>query len=299
MSQSPRTNRGQRERERERNGGGHREHREDRPRREPRNDRPPSSGRSSSQPSTPPSKHHRQHRAPQEREDSKCNHICSRRGIVLIVTILTNALVLVCVVAAQMVMSGMSAMGGMTTFDINSAYSPFEGTELQKVRDLDMQFSQMRAPGIYGGVAFSLVFGVTSLLFVVSGNKPAYELSRKLLIGGLAFQALGAVAYVVAVGLYLHFVIAVNATDVCRQRERLYAGRGYTWMNCDVGGADAAVALFGLITAILYGVGAVLSFSVVRAVWAYHRDGRRHEAERRAAPAFPQRAPLRTEATAV
>ncbi|XP_046873026.1 uncharacterized protein si:ch211-191a24.4 isoform X1 [Hypomesus transpacificus] len=43
MSQSLQTHRGQRERER--NGGGHRDHREDRPRREPRNDRPPSSGR--------------------------------------------------------------------------------------------------------------------------------------------------------------------------------------------------------------------------------------------------------------
>lgn len=215
------------------------------------------------------------------------------------ITVLTNGLVLICVVAAQMVMSGMSAMGGMTTFNINSAYSPFQGTELQKVRDLDMQFSQMRAPGIYGGVAFSLTFGVVSLLFVVSGSKPAYLLSQKLLIGGLTFQAVGAVAYVVAVGLYLHFVIMVNATDVCKQRERLYARSGYTWMNCDVGGADAAVALFGLITAILYAAGTVLTFKVVRGVRCYLQDVQKHQTERRKPTSNEQRSPFQPETTHV
>lgn len=215
------------------------------------------------------------------------------------ITVLTNGLVLICVVAAQMVMSGMSAMGGMTTFNINSAYSPFEGTELQKVRDLDMQFSQMRAPGIYGGVAFSLTFGVVSLLFVVSGNKPAYLLSQKLLFGGLVFQAVGAVAYMVAVGLYLHFVIMVNSTDVCKQRERLYARNGYTWMNCDVGGADAAVALFGLITAILYAAGTILTYKVVRGVRRYLQGIQKHKTERREPTSHGQRLPLQPETTAV
>lgn len=216
----------------------------------------------------------------------------------LICSVLTNALVLICVVAAQMVMSGMSAMGGLTTFNINSNFN-IQGTELQQVRDLDMQFSQMRAPGIYGGIAFSLVFGVGSLLFAVTGNKAAHHLSWKVLYGALVFQAVGAAAYVVAVGLYLHFVIRVNATDVCQRRERLYARNGYTWMNCSVGGADAAVALFGLITAILYACGAGLTFQTIRGVRRYHRDRKRHEAEMREASAQPHRAPRRADTTAV
>ncbi|KAK6313848.1 hypothetical protein J4Q44_G00153070 [Coregonus suidteri] len=297
MSQPPRPHRGQRER----NGEGPREHREHRPRREPRHDdRPPSSNRSSSQPpyyrdSTPPPKHGRDQEARREdHEGSKCTHICSRRGIVLICSVLTNALVLICVVAAQMVMSGMSAMGG--SFNLNTNI-PFEGQELQQVRDLDMQYSQMRAPGIYGGVAFALVFGVVSLLFVVSGNKPAHLLGQRLLMGALVFQGLGAVLYVVAVGLYLHFVIQVNSTDVCKRRERLYARSGLTWMNCDVGGADAAVALFGLITAILYTAGTVLTFYTVRWVRGYLEDRRLHERDRRppTASSHPQRSPLRSD----
>ncbi|XP_010870755.1 MARVEL domain-containing protein 3 [Esox lucius] len=282
MSQPSRSHRG----EGERNGRGLREHREHRPRREPpHHDIQSSSDRSSSQPpyyrdsarGPPPPKHVKGVQR-EDQDSSTCTHICSRRGMVLICSILTNGLVLICVVAAQMAMSGMTAMGGLSggSFNLNTNI-PFEGQELQQVRDLDMQYSQMRAPGVYGGVAFALVFGVLSLVFVVSGNKPPHLLDPKLLIGALVFQGLGAVLYVVAVGLYLHFVIQVNSTDVCKRRERMYARVGYTWMNCEVGGADAAVALFGLITAILYGAGAVLMFFTERGVRNYLKERRQHQ----------------------
>ncbi|XP_029906384.1 MARVEL domain-containing protein 3 [Myripristis murdjan] len=276
MSHPPRSNRGHRER-----NGDNRQYRD--PREDRHDERRPPSDRPSSRPpyyprDTPPPKHVRD--VPRvEHHDSKCTHICSRRGIVLICSVLTNALVLICVVAAQMVSSGMSSAAGMGGFSINSNFN-LQGTDLQKARDLDMHYSQMRAPGIYGGIAFSLTFGVVSLLFVVSGNKPSHQLSRKLLYGALVFQAVGAVAYVVAVGLYLHFVIGVNSTDVCKQRERLYMRYGYTWMSCDVGGADAAVALFGLITAILYAVGAVLTFQTIRGVKRYLQERKRPDAHR-------------------
>ncbi|XP_031588419.1 MARVEL domain-containing protein 3 [Oreochromis aureus] len=281
MSQQPRSNRGRRER-----NGDHRQHYDD---------------RSSSSPPYYPREddsHHVREVPRVEHSDSKCTNICSRRGIVLICAVLTNGLVLICVVAAQMVTSGMSSAASMGGFDINSNIN-FQGTELQKLRDLDMQYSQMRAPSIYGGIPFSLTFGVLSLLFVVSGNKPPHLMSRKLLVGALIFQAVGAVVYVVAVGLYLHFVIKVNSTDVCKQREILYSRSGYTWMNCDVSGADAAVALFGLITAILYIAGTVLTFQTIRHVKRYLQERKRREAERKQNRSNPQRAPLRAETTSV
>ncbi|XP_030289400.1 MARVEL domain-containing protein 3 [Sparus aurata] len=294
MSQPPRSNRGHRER----NG----DHRHDR---ESRDDRraSPDSHRSSSRPpyypreaDSPPK--HVQELPRVDHHESKCTNICSRRGIVLICSVLTNALVLICVVAAQMVSSGLSSMGGLGGFDINSNFN-LQGTELQKVRELDMQYSQMRAPGIYGGIAFSLTLGVISLLFVVAGSKPPHRMSRKLLYGALVFQAVGAVAYVVAVGLYLHFIIRVNSTDVCQQRERLYARNGYTWMNCDVSGADAAVALFGLITAILYTAGTVLTIQTIRGVKRYLQERQRREADKQRGRSQPQRAPLRAATTSV
>ncbi|XP_040896142.1 MARVEL domain-containing protein 3 [Toxotes jaculatrix] len=290
MSHQPRSNRGHRER-----NGDHRHYRDD--------DRRPSSDRSSSQPpyypreGDHPPKHVRE--VPRvEHHGSSCTHICSRRGIVLICAVLTNALVLICAVAAQMVTSGLSSAAGLGGISLDSSFN-LQGTELQQIRNLDMQYSQMRAPGIYGGIPFSLTFGVISLLFVVAGNKPPHLMSKKLLVGALVFQAVGAVIYVVAVGLYLHFIIRVNSTDVCKQRERLYARNGYTWMSCDVSGADAAVALFGLITAILYTAGTVLTIQTIRRVKSYLQERKRREAERQQARAQPQRAPLRAETTSV
>lgn len=206
---------------------------------------------------------------------------------------LCNLLVLFCVIAAYVTLSGMSAMnfGGGSFVDV---VIPFDGTELQKVRDLDMQFTQMRAPGIYGGLTFSITFGVISLLFVMSGNKPPYLLSRKLLIGQFVFQLIGAVVYVTAVGLYLHFVIKINSTDVCQMRERLYARNGQTWMNCNVSGADAAVALFGLIAAILYAVGAFLTARTIKNVNQYNKERVRYEAERPKRPHNAQNTPLQS-----
>ncbi|KAM9357647.1 MARVEL domain-containing protein 3 isoform 1-T2 [Symphorus nematophorus] len=284
--QSPRSNRGHRER-----NGDHRHYRDSHDDRS--SSRPPYYPRDADSPPT-----HVREVPRVEHHESKCTNICSRRGIVLICSVLTNALVLICVVAAQMVSSGLSSMGGLGGFNINSNFN-LQGTELQKVRELDMQYSQMRAPGIYGGIAFSLTIGVISLLFVVAGNKPPHVMSRKLLYGALVFQAVGAVAYVVAVGLYLHFVIGVNSTDVCQQRERLYARNGYTWMSCDVSGADAAVALFGLITAILYTAGTVLTIKTIRWVRSYQQERKRREADKQQGRGRPQRTPLRAQTTSV
>ncbi|KAM7387770.1 hypothetical protein PAMP_023987 [Pampus punctatissimus] len=286
MSQPPRSNRGHRDR-----NGDHRRYRDDNRRSSP--------DRSSSRPPYYPREDEHVRDVPRvEHQDSKCTHICSRRGIVLICAVLTNSLVLICLIAAHMVTSGMSSAASLGGFNINSNFN-LQGTELQQVRELDSQISQMRAPGIYGGIPFSLVFAAISLVFVVASNKPPHRMPRKLLVGALLFQAFGAVVYVVAVGLYLHFIIGVNGTDVCKRRERLYARNGYTWMNCDVSGADAAVALFGLITAILYTVGAVLTIQTVRGVKRYLQERKRREADRHQPRSQPQRVPMRAETTSV
>ncbi|XP_048364038.1 MARVEL domain-containing protein 3-like isoform X2 [Sphaerodactylus townsendi] len=87
-------------------------------------------------------------------------------------------------------------MGGLGSFSIDSAYSPFEGTELKEI----------------------------------------------------------------------------NSTDVCKRRERVYARRGYTWMNCEVQGGDAAVALFGLVAACLYFPSAVVCVLTIRSVRDFQRE---------------------------
>ncbi|XP_074842038.1 MARVEL domain-containing protein 3-like [Carettochelys insculpta] len=211
------------------------------------------------------------HYYPQEETFSeKCNKLCTRRGILKFVEITVNVLVLICVGASQAAIAGYSSMGGLGTgsFNMASFYSPFEGSELQEVRNLDMQYSQMRAPCVYGGVAFSLTFTALTLLFLIAGAKPIHRLSVRMLVAECAFDVLACTGYVAAVGLYLYFIIQVNSTDTCKKRERLYARNGYTWMNCEVQGGDAAVSLFGIVAACLYFASFVVCVLAIRTVRA-------------------------------
>ncbi|NWY58303.1 MALD3 protein, partial [Chionis minor] len=210
-----------------------------------------------------------EHYPPKETFSMKCSKVCTTRGILKFVEIAVNLLVLICVGAAQASVAGFTSLGGFGSFSLNSAYSPFEGTELQEVRELDMQFTQMRAPCVYGGVAFSLTAAVLTLVFLVVGAKPIQQLRVGLLVGECAFSLLASVAYVAAVGLYLHFVSQVNSTEVCKRRERLYARRGYTSMNCAVQGGDAAVGLFGVVAACLYFASFVVCILAIRTVKAF------------------------------
>lgn len=205
----------------------------------------------------------------------KCSKVCTTRGILKFVEITVNLLVLICVAASQASVAGFTSFGGFGSFNLNSAYSPFEGTELREVRELDMQFTQMRAPCVYGGVAFSLTMAALTLVFLVVGAKPIQQLRTGLLAGECAFSLLAGLAYLAAVGLYLHFVRQVNATEVCRRRERLYARRGYTSMNCAVQGGDAAVGLFGVVASCLYLASFVLCILAVRTVRAFQRHAAR------------------------
>ncbi|XP_053801755.1 MARVEL domain-containing protein 3-like [Vidua chalybeata] len=206
---------------------------------------------------------------PKESFSMKCSKVCTTRGILKFVEITVNLLVLICVGASQASVAGFTSLGGLGSFNLNWAYSPFEGTELQEVRELDMQFTQMRAPCVYGGVAFSLTAATLTLVFLVVGAKPIQQLRTGLLVGECAFSLLAGLAYLAAVGLYLHFVRQVNATEVCRRRERLYARRGYTSMNCDVQGGDAAVGLFGVAASCLYFASFVLCILAIRTVRAF------------------------------
>ncbi|XP_043575347.1 MARVEL domain-containing protein 3 isoform X2 [Chiloscyllium plagiosum] len=211
---------------------------------------------------------------PKESFGTKCSYMCSRRGILQFSEVVTNILVLICVAAAQAAISGYTSMGGLGAgaFSIDSAYSPFQGTELEQIRDLDLQYSQQRTPGVYGGVAVSIVMGSLTLLFLVGGAKPLHRLSPKFLMAEFVFNILACIGYIVGVGLYLHLMILVNSTEVCRLRNRLYARHGYTFMNCDVQGGDAAVALFGLISSCLYCASAVMSFLTLRTLKKINRD---------------------------
>ncbi|KAM9302012.1 MARVEL domain-containing protein 3 [Gastrophryne carolinensis] len=178
-------------------------------------------------------------------------------GILQMLEVILNALVLICIISSYFVLSGFS--GGMASGGFGGGYYPFEGQELKEVRQLDQEFTLLRAPLLYGGLTVSLLMGTLTLAILASGSKPLLRLSNRWLIFEAAFGLVAFLGYGAAVGVYLHFALQINATDVCKRRERLYARNGLTWMNCDLSGTDGGAAAFGILLVILYGASVVLA----------------------------------------
>ncbi|XP_012598073.2 MARVEL domain-containing protein 3 isoform X2 [Microcebus murinus] len=206
-------------------------------------------------------------------ECHKCKYLCTGRGVVQIVEVILNAMVLMCIVASYFVLAGFSASltsgGGFG----NNYYSPFEGTELEQVRQLDQQYTVLRSPLIYGGVAVALGLGVLTMGVLLQGAKRLAKLSGKWLLTEAAFSLLAAVGYCVGIGVYLHAALQINSTDTCKTRERLYARRGLTWMNCQLAGTDGAAATFACLLVIMYCVSVVLALRSYREQ-KHYRDSR-------------------------
>ncbi|XP_072673868.1 MARVEL domain-containing protein 3 isoform X3 [Canis lupus baileyi] len=206
-------------------------------------------------------------------ECHKCRYLCTGRGVVQIVEVILNGMVLMCVVASYFVLAGFSASftsgGGFG----NNYYSPFEGTELEQVRQLDQQYTVLRAPLIYGGVAVSLGLGVLTMGVLLQGAKSLTKLWGKWLLLEAAFSLLAALSYGAGIGIYLHVALQINSTDTCRARARLYARKGLTWMNCELAGMDGAAATFACLLVIMYGA------SVVLALRSHREQQRRKEGQ--------------------
>uniref|UniRef100_A0A2K6EQF9 MARVEL domain-containing protein n=1 Tax=Propithecus coquereli TaxID=379532 RepID=A0A2K6EQF9_PROCO len=197
-------------------------------------------------------------------ECHKCKYLCTGRGVVQIVEVLLNAMVLMCIVASYFVLAGFSASFTIGGGFGNNYYSPFEGTELEQVRQLDQQYTVLRAPLIYGGVAVSLGLGVLTMGVLLQGAKRLTKLSGKWLLTEATFSLLAAVGYCAGIGVYLHAALQINSTDTCKTRERLYARRGLTWMNCQLAGTDGAAATFACLLVIMYCVSVVLALRSYR-----------------------------------
>ncbi|XP_006860250.1 PREDICTED: MARVEL domain-containing protein 3 [Chrysochloris asiatica] len=197
-------------------------------------------------------------------ECHKCRYLCTGRGVVQILEVILNGMVLICIVASYFVLAGFSASitsgGGFG----NNYYSPFEGTELEQVRQLDQKYTILRSPLIYSGVAVSLGLGVLTMGVLLQGAKSLTKLPGKWLLMEAAFSLLAAVGYCIGIGIYLHVALRINSTDTCKTRERLYARRGLTWMNCQLAGTDGAAATFACLLVILYGASIVLALRSYR-----------------------------------
>ncbi|KFO24657.1 MARVEL domain-containing protein 3 isoform X1 [Fukomys damarensis] len=209
-------------------------------------------------------------------ECHKCRYLCTGRGVVQIVEVILNGMVLMCIVASYFVLAGFSASFVSGSGFGNNYYSPFEGSELEEVRRLDQQYTVLRSPLIYSGVAVSLGLGVLTMGVLIQGAKSLTELPGKWLPLEAMFSLLAAVGYCVGIGVYLHVALQINSMDTCKKRERLYARRGLTWMNCQLAGTDGAAATFACLLVIMYSVSVVLALRSYRKQKLYKNNQEQH-----------------------
>ncbi|KAM5133825.1 MARVEL domain-containing protein 3 isoform 1-T1 [Callospermophilus lateralis] len=218
-------------------------------------------------------------------ECHKCRYLCTGRGVVQIVEVILNGMVLMCIVASYFVLAGFSASFASGGGFGNNYYSPFEGTELEEVRQLDQKYTVLRAPLIYGGVAVSLGLGALTMGVLLQGAKSLTKLPRKWLLLEAAFSLLAAVGYCVGIGVYLHVTLQINSTDTCKTRERLYARKGLTWMNCQLAGTDGAAATFACLLVIMYSASVVLALRSYREQKLY-KDSQEEQRNGRDVPEY-------------
>ncbi|XP_073487027.1 MARVEL domain-containing protein 3-like isoform X2 [Aquarana catesbeiana] len=197
----------------------------------------------------------------------KCSNLCSRRGMLQLVEILLNLLILICASTTESASAGFSSIGGFgSTYYYSMGYtmSGFVGDEVDKVAQLDLQYSRMKLPTIYAAVAISLLILALTLSFLSASCVSNVAHSRKLLLSEVVFNVISALIYIVCVALYIHFIKQINATELCKQRESLYHRRGYNSVNCDIMGTEMAASVFAVIIIVLYVASAVVAVLLLR-----------------------------------
>ncbi|XP_067853060.1 MARVEL domain-containing protein 3-like isoform X1 [Heptranchias perlo] len=245
----------------------------------PRTARPPSS-QPNSRPSSsaPPYYKSVSQTSPKESFGTKCSYLCSRRGLLQMFEIILNLVVLICAAATQSASAGFDSIGGFGSayyYNMGYANSGFLNHEIQQVGQLDVQYNQMKSATVYCAVGLSVLLFAFALAFLVVGcviqhNRSSMQHSvfSKLLIVECAVKILAAVAYIIGVALYLHFIHKINSTDMCKERESLYNRHGYSSVKCAILGTEVAVSIFAVMLIIVYIASVVFGVLAYREIQA-------------------------------
>ncbi|XP_067906075.1 MARVEL domain-containing protein 3 isoform X1 [Heterodontus francisci] len=216
--------------------------------------------------------------SPKESFGSKCSYLCSRRGLLQMFEIILNLVVLICAAATQSASAGFASVGGFgSTYYYNMGYanSGFLNHEIQQVGELDVWYNNKKSVTVYCAVGLSVLLFAFAVAFLVVGwvmqhNRSSMQNSKfsNFLIMECVAKALAAVAYIIGVALYLHFIHKTNATDVCKQRESLYNRHGYSSVKCAILGTEVAVSIFAMMLIIVYIASVVLGVLAYREIQA-------------------------------
>lgn len=162
--------------------------------------------------------------------------------------------------------TGLPALGGIYYYQYGGAYSGFGGAEGERAQQLDQRFYLQKLPiaraaMVVGGCL--LVF--PCVLILVSVLQVPWHFPAWLLIESTLYIVI-AVSTVPALYYFLHSLLSVYNSSVCKEREQLYQSKGYQGFWCSLHGAEIAAGLLGCMAAMAYLLSAGLAVRDYRTV---------------------------------
>ncbi|XP_058701844.1 MARVEL domain-containing protein 3 isoform X2 [Poecile atricapillus] len=188
-------------------------------------------------------------------ERRRCLYLHTGRACCQVVEVLLAALILVCSsvsCGSAGGYTGLPALGGIYYYQYGGAYSGFSGADGERAQQLDQHFYLLKLPTARAAMAVGgclLVF--PCVLILVGVLRVSWHFPAWLLIE-CALYIVIAVGTVPALYFFLHSLLSVYNSPVCKEREQLYQSRGYQGFWCSLHGAEIAAGLLGCMVAMAY-----------------------------------------------
>ncbi|NXG09452.1 MALD3 protein, partial [Sakesphorus luctuosus] len=202
-------------------------------------------------------------------ERRRCRYLCTARGCCHMVQVLLAALLLVCSSVSGGPAggyTGLPALGGIYYYHYGGAYSGFSGAEGERAQQLDQHFYLLKLPIAKAAMAAGGCFLVFSCILILIGVlRVSWRFPAWLLIECTLDIAI-AVGTVPALYYFLHSLMGVYNSSVCKEREQLYQSKGYRGFWCSLHGAEVAAGLLGCMATVAYLSSAVLAVRGYRTV---------------------------------
>ncbi|NWR02462.1 MALD3 protein, partial [Paradoxornis webbianus] len=202
-------------------------------------------------------------------ERRRCLYLRTGRACCQMVEVLLAALILVCSsvsCGSAGGYTGLPALGGIYYYQYGGAYSGFSGADGERAQQLDQRFYLLKLPIARAAMAVGgglLVF--PCVLILVGVLRVPWHFPAWLLIECTLYIVI-AVGTVPALYYFLHSLLNVYNSSVCKEREQLYQSKGYQGFWCSLHGAEIAAGLLCCMAAMAYLLSAGLAVRDYRTI---------------------------------
>ncbi|XP_041123683.1 LOW QUALITY PROTEIN: MARVEL domain-containing protein 3-like [Polyodon spathula] len=198
----------------------------------------------------------------------QCRYLCTGRALCQVLEVLLNLLLVICAGVsfnASETYKDYGSLGGIYAYYFGGA-NTFTGAEAEKVKKLDTQFYQLKLPIATATMAFGgALMGYACLMLLLGLLRVPFRWPVILLISCVLDVIIG-LGYLPAMAF--HFIKLQEAynSQICKDRNEMYASKGHQGFSCGFHGAEIASGLFGVLGVLAFPFSAWLAVRAFRRV---------------------------------